>query len=85
MDKDKFISNIRISCDVAYVDNSNKQKVKPTLALFSKELTTILQDEYGEEANEIINFLEFFPDHIIQPILTVSIAKGDKVKEGSML
>lgn len=58
--KDKLISNVRISRNVAHINNLSKQKVKPILALFSKELTTALQDEYREEANRIVNFLEFF-------------------------
>ena len=51
---------MRISRNVAHINNLSKQKVKPILALFSKELTTALQDEYREEANKIVNFLEFF-------------------------
>ena len=78
------MSNVRINRNIAYVDNLSKQKVKPALALFSKEVTTALRDEYGSEADRTTNFLEIFQDCIIQPLLTVSPSKANKVKEVSV-
>ena len=39
-----------MSKSVACVDSLSKQKVSPALALFSIEITTVLEFEYGNEA-----------------------------------
>ena len=70
--------------NVAFIDNMSKQKVKPALALFSKDLTTALKDQHGNEAIGTYKFLEMFQDYIIQPLLTVSTSKGNKVKEATV-
>ena len=82
--KDKLVSNVRMSRNVAFIDNMSKQKVKPALALFSKDLTTALKDQHGDEAIGTCEFLEMFQDYITQPLLTVSTSKGVKVKEASV-
>ena len=59
----------------------NKQKVPPVLALFCNELTTALQNEYGNEAKSTWSLLRIIIDYIIQPLLTITTSKGLKVKE----
>ena len=46
--------------NVACTDNLSKQKIKPVLYLFLKELTLALRNECGNEAAGTANFLEFF-------------------------
>ena len=36
--------------NVAHISNLSKEKVSPSLALFSENLTTALKDEYGVQA-----------------------------------
>ena len=82
--KDKLVSNFRMQRNVAFIDNMSKQKVKPALALFSKDLTTALKDQHGNEAIGTCKFLEMFQDYTMQPLLTVSASKGNKVKEATV-
>ena len=82
--KDKLISDVRMAWNVACVDNLSKQKVKPALALFSKEITTALKNEHDEKAQGTHGFLEMFQDYIIEPLLTVSKSKESKIKESSV-
>ena len=53
----------------------------PALALFSNELTTDLEFECKEAAKGTCRSLRMFNDFVFQPLLTVSVSKGYKVKE----
>ena len=46
--------------NVAVIANMSKQKVKPALALFSKDLTSALKDEHRDKAQGTHEFLEMF-------------------------
>ena len=43
--ENKMTSNVRMHKNVACVDNLSKLKVLPALALFTREMTTALEDE----------------------------------------
>ena len=51
--KHKLISNFRMSRNVAYVDNLRRKKLSPVLALFNKNLTVALENEYREKQQEL--------------------------------
>ena len=70
-----------MSRNVAYIDNLSKQKVYPALALFSREMTTPLEIEYGHEAKGTWSLLRMMNDYIMQPLLTASVSKGKKTSE----
>lgn len=82
--KNKLISDVRISKNVAYPDNLSKQKVSPALTLFSRELTTALQNKHGGQAKGIWLFLKILNHCILQPLLTASASKGLKVREAAV-
>lgn len=62
--KGKIASSFRMSQNVAYVDNLNKQKVPPALALFSNELSAALEFEYGDAAKGAFELLKMFNNFI---------------------
>ena len=80
MNKDKLISSIRMSKNVAYIDNLIK-KVSHALTFFSIEMTMALEFEYGNEAKGTWSLLRMLNDYVMQLLLTVSISKGNKVKD----
>ena len=49
MSKDKLISSTRMARNIAFTDYMSKQKVKPTITLYSKELTSVLNDKYAKK------------------------------------
>ena len=67
--------------NVACADSLKKQKVLPALALFSTNLTSALEKEYGNAAEGTCKLLRMMNDHVVQPLLTVSPQKGFKTKE----
>ena len=70
--KHKLISNLRMNINAAYVDNLSKQKVSPALALSEKNLTTALENEYGEKERGAWMFLRTINYYVMQPLLTIS-------------
>ena len=82
--KSKLISNMRMNRNIACIDNLSKQKVSPALALFSENITTALRDQHGDQAKGTWEFLTFFNDYIIQPLLTISASKGCKIKSATV-
>ena len=76
MNKDKLISSCRVHKNTVNPDNLSKQKVKPALALFSKELTKALESEFGEKAKGTYAFLAFINKHVMQPLITTDPKKG---------
>ena len=79
--KDKLFSTYRMPRNVAYVDSLSKQKVSPALALFSTNLTSTLEKEYGNVAESIHKLLRIMNDYVVQPLFTISSQKGFKIKE----
>ena len=75
------MTNIRMSRNVAHIENLIKQQVSPSLALFFKELTTALEDEYGNMAKAAYLLLRMFSDWRTHNLLTISKSKGHKIKE----
>ena len=67
--------------NVAYVDSLSKQKVSLALALFSTNLTSALEKEYGNAAKGTCKLLRMMNDYVVQPLLTTSPQKGFKTKE----
>ena len=74
--KDKLISSCRVHKNTVNPDNLSKQKVKPALALFSKELTKALETEFGEKAKGTHAFLAFINKHVTQLLITTYPKKG---------
>ena len=70
INKDKLISSCRVKKNTVNPDNLSKQKVKPALALFSKELTKALETEFGEKAKGTYDFLAFINKHVMQTLIT---------------
>ena len=81
MNKDKLLSSIRMSKNVACVDNLSKQKVSPALSLFSRGMTTALEFEYGNEAKGKWSLIRMLNDYVMQPLLTISVSNLNKVKD----
>ena len=67
--------------NVAHISNLNRQKVPPTLALFSIELTSALKNKYGGLAKGTYFLLRIFNNYVVQPLLTISPSKGYVMKE----
>ena len=82
--KDKFINNIRMSENMSGLGNISKQKMSPVLALCWKELTIALEDEDGNRAKGAWSLLRMFNGYSTQPLLTVLMSKGWKIKEALM-
>ena len=57
------------------------KKSPPTLNFFCIELTTALENEYGDAANRTWALLRMMIDHVVQPLLTVTKSKGRKTQE----
>ena len=69
-----------MSKNVACVDNISKKKSSPALALFIGEMTTALEFECGNEAKGTCPLLRMLNDCTMQPLLTVSMSKGNELK-----
>ena len=74
----KFNSNIK---NFLCIDNLRKQKLSPSLALFSCKITTALEIEYRNEAKGIWSLLHIINNYIMQQLLTVSVSRGNKILE----
>ena len=82
--KCKLTRNFRMNGNVTCIDNLSKQKVSPALALFDKNLTATLENEYGEKVKGTWMFLRTINDHVMQLLLTASTSKGLKIKEATI-
>ena len=67
--------------NVVYADSLSKQKVLPALALFSTNLASALEKEYGNAAEGAYKLLRMMNDYVVQPLLTTFLQKGFKIKE----
>ena len=76
--KYKLVRNFKMSRNDAYVDNLSKQKVSPALALSEKNLTTALENEYGEKERGAWMFLRTINYYVMQPLLTISTSNWKK-------
>ena len=79
--KNQIMSSMRMAKNAAYVDSLSKQKASPALALFSREMTTALDNEHKGLASGTSNFLKMINNCVMQPLLNVSLSKGYKIKE----
>ena len=70
--------------NAAYIENLSKQKVSPVLSLFDINLTTALENEYGEKARGTWWFLRTINDDAMQPLLTVKSSKGLTIKQATV-
>lgn len=75
--KHKLLCNVRISQETACPSNLGKQKVKPALKLFSKNLTAGSCDKFGESAKGTCAFLELIQNYAIQPLLRTNSCKHE--------
>ena len=83
--KEKSVSDVRMSRNAACTENLSKQKVKHAIDLFSRNIASALEDECGKASSGTCNFLRMFDDDMMQPLLNVSATKGKKVKEAAVL
>ena len=70
-----------MSRNVVCVDSLSKQKAHPALVLFRRETTTALEMEHGCEAKGTWSLLRMMNDCVMQPLLTVSVSKGNKTSQ----
>ena len=59
----------------------SRQKVSPDLSLFSREMTTKLEFECGNEAKGKWSLLRMLNYCVMQPLLTISVSNLNKVKD----
>ena len=53
------------------------------LALFLKNATSVIRDEFSDKADDTAYFLEIMNDYVIQPLLAASTFKCKVVKESA--
>ena len=58
-----------------------QENLSPALSVFSREITTSLEFEHGNEAKGTLSLLRMLNDCATQPLIKVWISNGNKVKE----